>query len=548
MSALEQYAVAVLDGKIKASRRIKQQYERLIYQLYNPGRWHFDQSAADRHINFMERFCKNPESGTPLRFELFQRAKFEAIFGFVDDYGLRRYQEVMTLEGRKNGKTTEMSAVEIDLLVNDGEGSPQVYNVATKRDQAMLGFNACLAMIKRSEDLAAILKKRVSDIYFAYNLGIIKALASNSNGLDGLNASGVIIDELAAIKNRDLYDLMKQSMSARAQPLLFAITTNGFIRDNIFDAQYEYACKVLDGEIDDDRFLAFLYELDDPDEWLDESCWIKANPGLGTIKSVEFLRGCVEKAKADPSFRPTVLTKDFNLKQTGSSAWLRWEELNNDATFDIPFDYCIGGFDAADTTDLNAAKAIMMRPDDPNIYVRSMYWIPETVLEQVSKTGSRRERDNMPYDLWVKQGLMRTWQGNKVDKVCFLQWFCELREQHDLYTLFIGYDPWHIDDSLLAAFKAEFGQNAMIPVRQGIYTLSTPMKELRADLEAKRVIYGGNPIDKMCLANTEVKTDINGNIQPVKSLDQRKRIDGTIALINAYKVLKDKHDEFVNLN
>lgn len=548
MSALEQYAVAVLDGKIKASRRIKQQYERLIYQLYNPGRWHFDQSTADRHINFMERFCNNPESGKPLRFELFQRAKFEAIFGFVDDYGLRRYQEVMTLEGRKNGKTTEMSAVEIDLLVNDGEGSPQVYNVATKRDQAMLGFNACHAMIKRSDDLAAILKKRVSDIYFAYNLGFIKALASNSNGLDGLNASGVIIDELAAIKNRDLYDLMKQSMSARAQPLLFAITTNGFVRDNIFDAQYEYACKVLDGEIDDERFLAFLYELDDPDEWLDESCWIKANPGLGTIKSLEFLRGCVEKAKADPSFRPTVMTKDFNLKQTGSSAWLRWEELNNDATFDIPFDYCVGGFDAADTTDLNAAKAIMMRPDDPNIYVRSMYWIPETVLEQVSKTGSRRERDNMPYDLWVKQGLMRTWQGNKVDKVCFLQWFCELREQFDLYTLFIGYDPWHIDDSLLAAFKAEFGQNAMIPVRQGIFTLSTPMKELRADLEAKRVIYNGNPIDKMCLANTEVKADINGNIQPVKSLDQRKRIDGTIALINAYKVLKDKRDEYVNLN
>lgn len=135
MSALEQYAVAVLDGKIKTSRRIKQQYERLIYQLYNPGRWHFDQSVADRHVNFMERFCKNPESGAPLRFELFQRAKFEAIFGFVDDYGLRKHQEVMTLEGRKNGKTTEMSAVEIDLLVNDGEGSPQVYNVATKRDK-----------------------------------------------------------------------------------------------------------------------------------------------------------------------------------------------------------------------------------------------------------------------------------------------------------------------------------------------------------------------------------------------------------------------------
>lgn len=548
MSAIEQYAVAILDGKIKACRRIKQMYEKLLYQYYNPGQWHFDQAIADRHINFMERFCRQPESGQPLRFELFQRAKLEAIFGFVDDCNLRQYQEVLTIEGRKNGKTTEMAAVEIDLLANDGEGSPQVYNVATKRDQAMLGFNACHSMIKRSSDLSGILRKRVSDIYFAHNLGFIKALAANSNGLDGLNSHGVIIDELAAIKNRDLYDLMKQSMSARSQPLLFAITTNGFVRDNIFDAQYDYACGVLDGTIDDPRFAAFIYELDDPDEWLDETCWIKANPGLGTIKKYDFLKGCVEKAKADPSFMPTVKTKDFNLKETGASSWLRWDDLNNDATFDTTFDYCVGGFDAADTTDLNAAKALMMRPDDPNVYVKSMYWIPETVLEQVAKTGSRRERDNMPYDLWVKQGLMRVWEGNKVDKVCFLQWFMELRDKDDLYTMFIGFDPWHIDDTLLAAFKAEFGPNSMIPVRQGIYTLSDPMKSLKADLQAKRIIYGGNPIDKMCLANTEIKVDINGNIQPVKGLDPRKRIDGTVALINGYKVLKDKYDQFVNLN
>lgn len=548
MSAIEQYAVAILDGKIKACRRIKQMYEKLLYQYYNPGQWHFDQAIADRHINFMERFCRQPESGQPLRFELFQRAKLEAIFGFVDDCNLRQYQEVLTIEGRKNGKTTEMAAVEIDLLANDGEGSPQVYNVATKRDQAMLGFNAVHSMIKRSSDLSGILRKRVSDIYFAHNLGFIKALAANSNGLDGLNSHGVIIDELAAIKNRDLYDLMKQSMSARSQPLLFAITTNGFVRDNIFDAQYDYACGVLDGTIDDDRFAAFIYELDDPDEWLDETCWIKANPGLGTIKKYDFLKRCVEKAKADPSFMPTVKTKDFNLKETGASSWLRWDDLNNDATFDTTFDYCVGGFDAADTTDLNAAKALMMRPDDPNVYVKSMYWIPETVLEQVAKTGSRRERDNMPYDLWVKQGLMRVWEGNKVDKVCFLQWFMELRDKEDLYTMFIGFDPWHIDDTLLAAFKAEFGPNSMIPVRQGIYTLSDPMKSLKADLQAKRIIYGGNPIDKMCLANTEIKVDINGNIQPVKGLDPRKRIDGTVALINGYKVLKDKYDQFVNLN
>ena len=549
MSALEHYATAVLDGKIVAPKRIKQQYRRLLYHLYNPGQWHYDQTYADKHINFMERFCIQPESGKPLRFELFQRAKFEAVFGFVDDYGLRQCQECLTVEGRKNGKTTEMAAVELDLLVNDGEGAPQVYNVATKQDQAKLGFNAAYAMVRRSPHLQRHIKKRVADLYFPYNMGFIKALASNSNSLDGLNASGVVIDELAAIKNRDLYDLMKQSMSAREQPLLFCITTNGFVRDNIFDSQYEYACGVLDEKIDDPRFFAFLYELDDPDEWTDESCWIKANPGLGTIKSISFLRDCVKKALSDDGFKPTVLVKDFNLKQTGASAWLRWEDLDNEGTFDLrEFDYAIGGFDAADTTDLNSARVVMMRPDDPNIYTQSMYWIPESVLEQVERTGSRRERDNMPYDLWCKQGLMRTWPGNKVDKSCFFDWFTEMREEHDLYTLFIGFDPWHIDDSLLARFKQAFGQKSMIPVRQGIYTLSDPMKELKADLQAHRVIYQNNPIDKMCLANTEIKADINGNIQPVKSLDQRKRIDGTISLLCAYKTLRDHKEEYINLN
>jgi phage terminase large subunit-like protein len=545
---LEQYGTAILDGKIKACRRIKQQYERLLYDLYNPSRWHFDETIAAKHIEFMQRFCIQPESGKPLRFELFQRAKLEAIFGFVDDCNLRRCQEALTIEGRKNGKTTECAAIELDMLMNDGEGAPQIYNLATKRDQANLGFEAVYKMVKHSPAFQKHLRKRVGDIYFSRNLGFIRALASNTNSLDGLNSSCAIVDELAAMRNRDLYDLVKQSMSSRSQPLLFEITTNGFVRDNIFDSQYEYACGVLDGTIDDPRFLAFIYELDDADEWLDESCWIKANPGLGTIKRIEFLHDCVQKAISDLSFRPTVMVKDFNLKQTGASSWLRWEELNNDATFDIPFDYAIGGFDAADTTDLNAAKAIMMRPDDPCIYVRSMYWLPETVLEQAAKTGSRRERDNMPYDLWVKKGLMRAWPGNKVDKVCFLQWFEELREKDDLYTLFIGYDPWHIDDSLLAAFKASFGQNSMIPVRQGIYSLSDPMKNLKADLDAHRIVYGGNPVDKMCLMNTEVKADINGNIQPIKSLDQRKRIDGTIALLCAYKVLRDKKDEYINLN
>lgn len=218
---------------------------------------------------------------------------------------------MLIVEGRKNGKTTETAAIETDMLVNDGEGAPQIYNIATMLDQAKLGFNACHKMVQQSPLLAKHIKKRASDLYFCHNFGFIKALASNTNSLDGLDVHCAVIDELAAIKNRDIYDLIKQAMGARTQPLLFCITTNGFIREGIFDKQYEYAAGVLRGEIKNDRFLPFIYELDDLDEWDKEECWIKANPGLGTIKSVEYLREMVQKAKDDPSFKPTVMVKDL---------------------------------------------------------------------------------------------------------------------------------------------------------------------------------------------------------------------------------------------
>lgn len=550
MIEFEAYFTAVADGRIIACEKMKRISDQLLNQFYSPGEFHFDYDIAARHIRFIEQFCYVPagDIGQHIRLELFQKARLQAVFGFVDDNDLRQYNECLIIEGRKNGKTTECATVELDMLVNDGEGAPEIYNIATKLDQAKKGFVAANNMRLQSPLLRKHVRKRAADLYFPVNMGFIKAMASNTSSLDSLDSHCVVIDELAAIKNRDLYDLMKQSMGARNQPLLFCITTNGFVRNGIFDSQYEYAVNILEGKASNLRFLPFIYELDDITEWTKEECWIKANPGLGTIKSLDYLRQMVQKAKDDPSFKPTVLVKDFNMKQTAQSAWMRFEELNNETACDVQMNYIVGGFDAADSTDLNAAKAIYMRPGDPKIYVRSMYWIPKAVVEMQDQTGSRRERDNAPYKLWIDQKYLRTCSGMKCDKRIFLEWFKELRDEEDIYPLFIGYDPWHIDDSLLREFKMEFGENCMIPVRQGAISLSEPMKNLKAEFQEKNIVYDNNPIDKWCLINTEIRTDINGNIQPVKCLDSRQRIDGTVALICGYKVLRDKMDQYINLN
>lgn len=545
MTELERYFGGILDGKITACEKMKRISERLMEQLLAPEQYHYDHDIACRHIDFIERFCKLPSGrlGEPLRLELFQKARLQALYGFVDDNGLRQFNECLIIEGRKNGKTTETAAVEIDALVNDREGAPQIYNLATMLDQAKLGFNAAHKMIRQNPTLAKWIRKRAADLYCDINFGFIKALASNSNSLDGLDVHLAVIDELAAIKDRDLYDLIKQAMGARRQPFLFCITTNGFVRDSIFDAQYEYAAAILSGAVKNDRFLPFVYELDSLDEWDREDCWIKANPGLGTIKSKDYLRQMVAKAKDDPSFRPTVLVKDFNMKQNPVSAWLTFEDIVNEAT--VPMDqlrhsYAIGGCDLSATTDLTCASLLLRKPGDDNVYVLQHYFIPQGKIDFLEKTKTQEA----PYKLWEEQGWITINEGAQVNYSKVTEWFVSMVNEYDIRPLWVCYDRalsgYWVPEMEMYGFDME-------KTAQGPFTWSQPMKEMGAAFHDHRVVYQNNPVLRWCLANTAAKA-LNKEgietIQPVK-MHKNGRIDGMVSLLNAWVGYVKHYDEYI---
>ena len=559
ISEAEQYFQDVVDGKVVACAKI-QALAFMMLPRFEKGykRWHFDYEAANRPVTFIETECYIPTGKIGRRIELepFQKAFIQTAFGFVDDDGNRQFQNVLIIIGRKNGKTTCLAALELYMLIADREGAPQIYNVATSKDQASLGYGAAVRMFKLSRRMKKLLRigtikeRAQSGVINDSNLGYITPLSSNSSHLDGLDVHFGVIDELSAIVNRDVYDLVRQGMGARSQPMLFSITTNGFVRNNIFDAEYDYAAKWLAGEVDDDRFLPFIYELDERDEFEDEAMWVKANPGLGTIKKLDYLQTQVNKAKQDPSYLPTVLTKEFNIPQNQSCAWLRIEECVNELVVPdwsaMGFRYGIAGFDAADTVDLNAAKVLLMRPDDPNLYVRSMYWIPEAVFELTDERN--RERDDVPYRQWIARGLMRTYPGNKVDKRVFLDWFQEVEQELGIYIYAVGFDPWHVDDSTLRELQAFVGDQNCYKVRQGAITLSQPMKQLRAEYQAHHVVDDHNPINEWCRMNVQVRPDMNGNIQPDKKMNTPKfRIDGFVAELCAYTVLSDVYEDYQSI-
>lgn len=563
MTYIEEYYQFLLKNPDKACHKVLTTYKKLVQDLYNPKQvsffnkiteenethtFVFDEKKGNKPIEFIKKFCKHSKgkwAGKPVELELFQKAFIQALFGFIDkDTQIRKYKKGAFYVARKNGKSTMDSGLANYMLTKDGEGGAEVYSVATKKDQAKVVWDEAKRMIKKSPALNKRIRCLVNGIFYDSTESFLKALASDSNSLDGLNAHFVICDEVHAWKDKNLMDVMYDSMSAREQPMLLETSTMGTIRESVFDSEYEYFEDIIAGyegksETIDETVLPIIYELDNPNEWQDEKKWYKANPGLGTIKNIKDLRDKVNRAKNNPTELANLLCKDFNIRQNEQDKWLTFDIVNNESTYEIEEisdTYAIGGVDLSSTTDLTCATLLIVKNGQK--FVLQQYFIPSERLEFKIKD------DKIPYDKWEKRGLVTICDGAKVNYSYVTQWFLKMYQEFDISTLWIGYDPWNTQYWVEEMKEQGF---EMVEVRQGAKTMSNPMKQLEADLIEKKVNYNNNPILKWCLCNTAVKRDENDNIRPVKGQKQRARIDGTVSLIIAYCVLFEKMNDYLSL-
>lgn len=554
MTYIEEYHNWIKANPNKVCKKVKTVYARVVEDLKTPKvvsfynkltgetethTYIFDEKKSLKCINFIERYCRQSKgkwAGKPLKLELWQKAFLQTVFGFVDkDTGLRKYKKALLFVARKNGKSALDSGVANYMLTKDGEGGAEIYSVATKREQAKVVWEESKRMIKKSPSLNKRIRCLIGGIYYDATDSFFRALASDSNSLDGLNSSLVICDEVHAWKDKNLMDVMYDSMSAREQPLLLETSTMGTVRQNVFDIEYDYASQVIDGTVPDEILFPVIYELDEEKEWLDEECWMKANPALGTIKSIKDIREKVERAKANPIELVNLLCKDFNVRQNSVNAWLTFEDLNNEELYsDWKDTYCIGGCDLSSTTDLTCATLLGVK--NKKIRIKQMYWIPTNLLEK------KVIDDKIPYDKWLKNGWLRLSGDSKIDYHDVTKWFLEQVQEFDLRPLWIGYDSWNAqfwcDEMKQYGFQ-------MVEVRQGYKTESAPLKQMKADLMDKKINYNNNPILKWNLSNVVVKMDDNENIMLSKE-KSRQRIDGAASLMDAYVIYVNKQQEYLN--
>lgn len=547
-----EYWEEIEKGNINVGDKIRRTYKKVVKDIKYPGEYFYSPKRGNHILEFAENFCRHSKGkcgGKRVKLELWEKAHLATVFGFIDIEGNRKYRESILIVGKKNGKSLLASIVGLYMLTADGEMGPEVYAVATKKDQSKIIWLESKRMVRKSPALSKRVRSLVAELDTDFNDGVFKPLASDSDTLDGLNIHCVLMDEIHQWKQgKALYDIMADGVSAREQPLVYITSTAGTIREDIYDQKYDEAEMVINGYDDpegykDEHLIAFIYEINNRKEWTDESCWEKANPGLGTIKNKQTLKDKVEKAKKNPLLVKNLLCKEFNIRETSSEAWLTFEQANNTETFsveDLKPRYGVGGVDLSSTTDLTAAKVLFKIPESEKIYTLSMYWIPEDLVEK------RITEDKIPYDIWIEKGYVRTCKWNKISYKDVKAWFVEIQEKYDIYINMIGYDSWS------AAYFVEdmqeyFGKTAMIPIIQGKKTLSQPMKNLGADLENNLIVYNNNPVDKWCLCNTAVDIDRNDNIQPIKTSKPRRRIDGTAALLDAYVVLQNNYNEYMSL-
>lgn len=491
----------------------------------------YDKAKAERAKNFINylKHTKGKWRGVPFNLLPWQEKIIGDIFGTVKENGYRQYNTAYVEIPKKNGKSELAAAIALLLTCGDNEWGAEVYGCASDRQQASIVFDVAVEMIEQ----CPALKKRIKPIMSIKRIvykptnSFYQVLSAEAYTKHGLNVHGVIFDELHAQPNRELFDVMtKGSGDARTQPLFFLITTAGTDRNSICYEQHQKAVDLIEGRKIDKTFYPVIYGINDNDDWSKEENWYKANPSLGHTIDVEKVRNAYNAARENPAEENIFRQLRLNQWVKQSTRWMqmdKWDECD----FDIDLDSlrgreCYGGLDLSSTTDITAFVLVFPPRNDTEKYIVVPYfWIPEDNLKL------RVRRDHVPYDVWEKQGFIKTTEGNVVHYGFIEAFIEELNTKYNIKE--IAFDRW---GAVQMVQNLEGMGFTVVPFGQGYKDMSPPTKELMKITLEKKIAHEGNPVLRWMMDNIYVKTDPAGNIKPDKE-KSTERIDGAVALIMA---------------
>lgn len=561
-SWLIEYINKCKNGEMIIGHEMMLQLDMLLEHFDDP-KITIDFADAHKRIKFIENECKHSEApfaGKPFKLLLYQKAFIEAIYSFKiydEEIGreVRLYQDVLFLVGRKNGKTPLISAICLAEWFCGPMGL-KILCSSNDYESADLMFGAINSMREDSPTLDKVTRKTIKGMFFGnskkkkkkgkfsyQNKGSIKKISAKTGAKEGRNIGVAAADEVHELKDNSSIMPIRQALSTQEEPLYFELTTEGIVNDGYLDNRLKQARQVLNGELNRPRWLIWLYTQDSEQEvWQNENSWYKSNPSLVAVKKRSFLRQMIDEAKISKPTRVFVLSKDFNIKQNNSAAWLMAEDIKNETTFNLEdFRNCfaIGSGDLSKTGDLTSARIMLMKPNDDHKYFYQQYFIPESKLESLDK-------DDLPrFKQWIQDGYITVSKGNENDFSLVTQWFYKLYKDYNIRVFNTGYDKW---SAVYWVKEMESYGFDCTRINQDFGTMSDAMKLLEKDLQKKLIIYNNNPVDKYCLENTAFILNNKLDIMPVKVQGKdEKKIDGAVTMIICYRVYIDNRPTFLEL-
>lgn len=500
---------------------------------------------ADRAVKFISQLKHSTGEWAGKPFTLMPWQENEIIrpfYGTLNPDGTRQYRTIWIEIPKKNGKT-ELGAggIALPLLYIDGEMGAQIYSAANDKKQAGLVFDAAAPMVEqnpRLNQLSRIYPPQKRIVYYR-NRSFYTAVSSEAYTKDGINAHGIIYDELHAAPDRELWDVLTTSQGARRQPVTAVTTTAGFDRNSICWELHDYACKVRDGIINDPTWLVIIYAAPEEADWTDEDVWRACNPALGTFRSLSEMRNLCKRAQETPALEMTYRRLYLNQWTSSVKRWMpmkQWDACAGEINISKrQGERCYGGLDLASSVDLTALSLVFPREGGYDVLMH--FWIPEATAAENQK------RDRVPYLEWARQGLVHLTPGNVIDYGFIRQTIKDVRGQYNLREL--AYDRYGArqlienleeDGFLVEPEEIQKNKNStapvIVPFGQGFLSMSPTTKELMTLVLQKKIRHGGHSVLRWNADNMVVQQDAAGNLKPDKAKATQK-IDGMVALIMA---------------
>lgn len=548
-SFLLEYHARIECGEILVGQELWQELQNLKEDFLNDA-FYYDTKDALLRIDFMERcvrLTKSPYYNKPMVLMLWQKAFIEAVYSFkMSATTFDRFKKVILLIARKNTKSETCSALGLSELIVGNEGADIVCS-SNDDMQASITYDAIDTMRRLIDPNDLDTKRNQRFIFNKVNGSKIFKLSDRTKNKEGRNIDFAIVDETHEMKENIIGKSIEQSQSLKDNPKFINITTEGFVVDGYLDDELKKARAVINGEDDSlsgQRLLPWLYTQDSEAEiWQDQKTWVKSNPTLGIIKKWDYLEEQVDVARKSKADRIFVLSKDFNIKQNNVQTWLNLEDYSYSAVYDLE-DFrgcvCLGAVDLSETTDLTCAKILLMKQEDNTKYIHTMYFIPQSKLEDSDDwNAGARYRD------WAKAGLLTITEGNDIDLSLVADWFYKLYKDYNIKLWKCGYDQRFSKDwiSRMGFYSWTKENEDLVLILQNAQTLSNALKLCEADLQHQLVNYNENAMDRWCFKNAGLKIDDHSQCLCVKT-ERSKRIDGAVTLIILYEMYRRYRTEY----